>query len=198
LEDVKERQESTADQNPTKSKPQEVVLAAFAKSATSKPLTQANFEEHLARMLIEDMQPLATVERNGFSKFCAAVLPQFSLPSRRTMGRRLDDIYDAEKLSLMSTLSNKRWVSATADIWSAHKRAFMGVTIHFVHPETLQMVSSALVCRRFKGGHTAAKIAEILSSIFSEFRTESKLQNVVTERIQFFKGIQSLSHKGKR
>jgi len=196
LEDVKERQESTADQNPTKSKHQEVVLAAFAKSATSssKPLTQANFEEHLARMLIEDMQPLATVERNGFSKFCAAVLPQFSLPSRRTMGRRLDDIYDAEKLSLMSTLSNTRWVSATADIWSAHKRAFMGVTIHFVHPETLQMVSSALVCRRFKGGHTAAKIAEILSSIFSEFRIESKLQNVVTDNASNFSKAFSLFH----
>jgi len=160
MEDVNDSsaQSSTGDQNPSTSKRQGVVSEVFAKCKPAHNMTQAEFEENLVRMLVQDMQPLATVERNGFSKFCAAVLPQFSLPSRRTMGRRFDDVYAAERLSLMSTLSNTRWVSATADIWSAHKRAYMGVTLHFVHPETLQMVSCALVCRRFKGGHTATKI----------------------------------------
>lgn len=101
-------------------------METFSKCG-SKPhsMTQAEFEKNLACMLVEDMQPLATVERNGFSNFCAALLPQYSIPSRRAMGRRLDDMYAAEKLSLMSTLSKTRWVSATADIWSAHKRAYM-------------------------------------------------------------------------
>jgi hypothetical protein len=184
LEDVvAESSAGSVDKNPPKSMSQGMVLDTFAKCSSSKPMnmTQSEFEDNLARMLVEDMQPLATVERNGFRKFCAAVLPRFSLPSRRTMGRRLDDIYTAEKVSFISTLSNTRWMSATADIWSAHKRAYMGVTIHFVHPETLQMISSALVCRRFKGGHTGARIAEILTGIFSEFHIESKIQNVVTD-----------------
>ena len=42
--------------------------------AEQQSMTQAEFEDNLARMLVEDTQPLATVERNGFSKFCAAVL----------------------------------------------------------------------------------------------------------------------------
>ncbi len=186
---------SSTDQNPSVSKPkcQGLVSDIFSKRS-SKPLTQAEFEENLARMLVEDMQPLATVERSGFIKFCAAVLPQFTLPSRRTMGRRLDELYAAEKLSLMSTLSNTRWVSATADIWSSHKKAYMGVTIHFVHPETLQMVSSALACRRFKGAHTAPRIADILSSIFTEFHIESKLQNVVTDNASNFSKAFTLFH----
>jgi hypothetical protein len=184
---VPESSAGLVDKNPLKSMRQGMVLETFGK-CISKPMrmTQSEFEENLARMLVADMQPLATVERNGFMEFCAAVLPQFSLPSRRTMGRRLNDIYAAEKERLRSTLSNIRWVSATADIWSAHKRAYMGVTIHFVHTETLQMISSALVCRRFKGQHTGTKIAEMLTDIFSEFHIESKIQNVVTDNASNF------------
>ena len=62
----------------------------------------------------------------------------------------------------------------------------MGVTVHFVHPETFQMVSSALVCRHFKGSHTAQRIADMLSGIFSEFKIEFKLQNVVTDNASNF------------
>jgi len=62
----------------------------------------------------------------------------------------------------------------------------MGVIIHFVQPETLQMVSSALVCRRFKGEHTGAKIAHLLAGIFEEFQIDAKLQNVVTDNASNF------------
>jgi len=55
----------------------------------------------------------------------------------------------------------------------------MGITIHFVDPETLMMVSSALACRHFKGTHTGEKIGQMLASVFAEFNIESKVQNVV-------------------
>lgn len=122
-----------------------------------KRLKQSEFEGHLVEMLVEDMQPLATVERQGFRKFCGLVMPQYSLPSRRQAGRILNDMYEREK-KLMELLIDVRWISATADLWGAHKRAYMGVTIHFINPETLKMVSSALACRRFHGAHTAVAI----------------------------------------
>ena len=177
---------ASSDVKPVKSFRQALVAETLGKCSTTKTLSQAEFEDELARMLVEDMQPIATVERSGFQKFCSVVLPQFSLPSRRTTGRRLDEIYVQEKQKLLSVLSNTQWVSATADIWSAHKRAYMGVTIHFVQAETLQMVSSALVCRRFKGEHTGTRIARLLAEIFQEFQIEAKIQNVVTDNASNF------------
>ena len=148
--------------------------------------SQSAFEYHLVKMLIEDMQPLATVERRGFKRFCSLFLPRYSLPSRRKATRRLHELYEEEKAKLIDSLVKVRWVSATADIWSAHRRAYMGVTLHYVDPDTLTMVSSTLACRRFKGAHTGEQIAKCLASIFKEFKIESKLQNVVTDNAANF------------
>jgi hypothetical protein len=129
---------------------------------------------------------MATIERSGFRKFCINFLPRYTLPSRRTLNRRLCDVYEIEKAKLIAILDTTKWVSATADIWSSHKRSYLGVTVHFVHPLTLAMVSSVLTCRRFKGSHTGQAIGEMLSSIFSEFNITSKIQNVVTDNAANF------------
>ena len=52
----------------------------------------------------------------------ARYLPQYTLPSRRTAGRRLHDMYLVEKEKLIGKLATVHWMSATADIWSVHKR----------------------------------------------------------------------------
>lgn len=151
-----------------------------------KTITQAEFEMQIVYMLVEDMQPMAIVERSGFQKFCSVCLPQYALPSRRTVARRLDDVYKVEKKKMVDALEKARWVSATADIWSSHKRAFMGITVHFVDSDTLKMVSSALACRRFKGAHTGEAIGKMIYAIFKEFGIESKIQNVVTDNASNF------------
>jgi len=173
--------------NSVSAKKQATVDAAFKLPLLPVPRkSQSEFEHQLVLMLAEDMQPLAMVERGGFQKFCKLLLPQYTLPSRRTLGRRLSNIYEVEKEKLIAELAKARWVSTTADIWSAHKRSFMGVTIHYVQSETLEMESSFLVCRRFKGAHTEKAIAKILYSIFSEFNIVSKIQNVVTDNAANF------------
>jgi hypothetical protein len=137
-------------------------------------------------MLIEDMQPLSTVERHGFKKFCSFLLPGYSLPSRRSTSRWLHELYAVEKENMLKTLADIHWLSATADIWSAHRRAYMGLTLHYVDPTTLAMASSTLACRRFKGSHTGIEIRKILASIFQEFKITSKIQNVVTDNASNF------------
>lgn len=86
----------------------------------------------------------------------------------------------------MALLEAVRWVSATADIWSFHKRAFIGVTFHYVDPVTLKIVSSALACRRFKGKHTGIEIDQKLASIPKEFNILSKVLNVVMDNASNF------------
>lgn len=69
----------------------------WSSSNPMKHVSQVDFEEHLVNMLVEDMQPLAMVERQGFRKFCASVLSKYVLPSHRTLNRRLHDIHTREK-----------------------------------------------------------------------------------------------------
>ncbi len=165
----------------------DAVLQSQSQSTTAWiKKSQAEFENELVFLFVEDMQPMATVDRDGFRHFCSIFLPRYTLPSRRTLNRRLGDLYEIEKVRFMAVLDKTKWVSATADIWSAHKRSFLGVTIHFVDPETLKMVSAVLTCRRFKGAHTGQAIGEMLASIFLEFNITSKIQNVVTDNAANF------------
>lgn len=55
-------------------------------SQIRKALSQPEFEDELVKMLVRDMQPLATVERPGYVQFCSNCLPSYSLISRRTAG----------------------------------------------------------------------------------------------------------------
>lgn len=163
-------------------------------SATSSAnqIAQEQFNMALVEMFVEDMQPVATVERTGFKKFCSLVAPKCEMPSRRTLNRRLEDLYNQKKAHLISSLSGVAWMSATADIWSAHKRAYMGVTLNYVNHETIEMESIALGCRRFRGSHTGEAIAKCLRGIFDEYGVTSRILNVVTDNATNFSKAFSL------
>lgn len=171
------------DQLVTKKKRQVPIDIAIGKLHV---LTQAEFENSLVEMLVEDMQPLATVERPGFRKFCRRCIPQVHLMSRRTAGRRLDAMYDEAKTKFINELTKVRWMSCTADLWSSHKRSYIGVTVHYIDSKVLEMRSAVLSCRRFKGSHTGNEIGLKLQALFKEFKIANKIQNVVTDNAANF------------
>lgn len=70
-------------------------------------------------MLLEDMQPIATVERSGFQKFCARFLPHVSLPSRRTLTRQVSDAYKTSKQEMIAELQNVKHVCPAQPICGA-------------------------------------------------------------------------------
>lgn len=132
-------------------------------------------------MIVEDMQPLALVERSGFQKFCCNLLPHIQMPSRRTVSREIDALYEEKKHSLIMELEKIKYVSVTADLWSSHKRGFLGLTIHYVDEISVQRKSNVLACRRFKHSHTGEQIAKMMSEIFEEFQVASKITCCVTD-----------------
>ena len=88
-------------------------------ASTTTKVSQHEFQSGLLNVLLEDMQPIATVERSGFQKFCARFLPHVSLPSRRTLTRQVSDAYKTSKQEMIAELQNVKHVSWTADLWIA-------------------------------------------------------------------------------
>jgi hypothetical protein len=145
------------------------------------PVTQEKFNQSLLNMLVEDMQPLATVERTGFKKFCSIVTPEMNIPSRRSLGRYTDEAYSQAKAKLVETLDKVEFVSVSADLWSSHKRSFIGMTVHFIDEQTLQRNSNVLTCQRMKHAHTGEVIARKMIDVFDEFHINSKVVTCVTD-----------------
>lgn len=135
---------------------------------TSSTLDQTKFDQLILNYVVNGMRPLSTVEdpdfRNLFTKMDFGV----SIMSRRTLGRKLDDMYLDINSKVKETIKFQNYVCTTADIWSSKSRSFMGVTAHWID-EHLERQSAALACRRLKGSHTYDKTAETLFDINSEF-----------------------------
>jgi hypothetical protein len=73
------------------------------------------------------------------------------------------------------------YLGATSDIWSAHHKSFIAVTIHWFDPETKARFNCLLTLRRFKFNHTYNRIAKRLYKILSDFGILEKTFSMTTD-----------------
>ncbi|KAH9687240.1 putative AC transposase [Citrus sinensis] len=85
-------------------------------------------------MIIMGKLPLSFVDNKGFRHFCSVAIPQFVMPSRRTIGRDVMELFLEEKTMLKSLIcNNKQQVSLTTDLWtSVQNMSYMVITAHFI------------------------------------------------------------------
>lgn len=76
--------------------------------------------------------------------------PQFNVPSMRTLTRDIDSSFRKCKVDLTNTLHALKTVATTADSWSAHNRSFLGMTVHWIDPESLERKHGTLACHELK------------------------------------------------
>jgi len=107
----------------------------------------------LAEYVIEDMRPLSTVESPAFRKLINSMCPT-QLPDRKSFTAYLDTVYDSMVDKVKNTLQKIGIVSTTVDVWTAHHRSFLGITAHWIDPDTLQRCKAAIACARMIGRHT--------------------------------------------
>ncbi|KAH9801406.1 BED-type domain-containing protein [Citrus sinensis] len=74
----------------------------------------------VTKRIIMGELPLSFVDNKGFRHFCSVAIPQFVMPSRRTIGRDVMELFLEEKAMLQSLIcNNKQRVSLTTDLWTS-------------------------------------------------------------------------------
>lgn len=140
--------------------------------------------------VIQEMRPLATVEKPAFHKMLTGINPSINVMCRKTLSVRLDKRLDQMKDILKSQLSDVNYVCTTADIWTVNNKSYMGMTMHYIKAdksEEVSRVSAALSCRRFLGSHTFEHIAELISDIHSDYGLHvDKISATVTDNASNF------------
>ena len=82
---------------------------------------------------------------------------------------------------LKEKLSTITFVCTTADCWTARRRSFMGITVHWIEPETLQRSGACLGIRQITGSHTYDVLAKTIESVGEEFGILDKISRCVTD-----------------
>ena len=71
-------------------------------------------------------------------------------------------------------MRNVDHTATTTDCWSVRRRSIIGVTAHWVDPESLTRCSAPLACRQLRGSHTFDALAGALNDIHSEYGSRNK------------------------
>ncbi|XP_076625083.1 uncharacterized protein LOC143343753 [Colletes latitarsis] len=157
----------------------------YNKTFQWQQLTQENLNRDITNYILHSMAPLRTVEDPYFLKIFENLnISDYGtrIMSRRDLTYHIRELFNENISKVKNSLKELKFVCTTADIWSARGSSFLGVTAHWIEPQTLERKSVALACRRFAGIHSYDKIAERLEEIHVDFDLNfPKLTATVTD-----------------
>lgn len=158
----------------------------FSSSSPAKTISSTELNKLVAAFIVEEMQPLSTVEAPTFRNIVSKIpvtgkKPGAVLPDRKTFASFLDNAYMEMETELKKSFADLEYVSTTADLWTAQNKSFLGITVHWIDPATLHRKKAAIACRRFRGRHTYDTIAAELEQIHSSFALCGKITATVTD-----------------
>uniref|UniRef100_A0AAY5KS23 HAT C-terminal dimerisation domain-containing protein n=1 Tax=Esox lucius TaxID=8010 RepID=A0AAY5KS23_ESOLU len=176
--------------HPRKAKPVDTLEVSQAPPAKQQRLdfnrivSQGQINKAIARYVVENMQPVSTVESPAFRQLvsmitCSGDTQQMG---RKTFSNYLDKEYSKMESELKTTFEGLDYIATTADIWSAHNKSFLGMTAHWINTATLQRQKAALACKRIKGRHTYDVIAAEIDHIHSLYGLSTKVTATVTDK----------------
>lgn len=145
---------------------------------------QEQFNVDMVNYFTHSMIPLRCVENPYFLKtFENFDIRKYGLNiiTRRNLSRLLCDSYENEAQDIKRELVKTNYICTTVDIWSGHRRSFLGVIDYWIDAENLQRKSRALAYRRFAGVHSNERIAELLHEIHTTFVIGSKIVATVSD-----------------
>lgn len=169
----------------TLTSPQQNTVASFFVKETKKLPPDSKRAKELTHDLVtfiaEDMRPINTVEGRGFVRFMRRAVPEYTVPSRRTVARKITALASSGREELKQQLTNVEYVCLTLDFWtSIANDGYLGVTCHYID-ETWKLKSLILETKKSNQSHNSKHIAELLNDVRSRWGLVDKVVAYVTD-----------------
>ena len=119
-------------------------------------------------MVTDSLLPISFVEQPSFKALIYACQPGVELPTRYSITKGLEKRQEISMAGVKDVMAKVEWIATTTDCWSAHRRLYLGVTAHWLSPDSFNRESAALACRRIMGRHNYKCLAENLKTLHSD------------------------------
>ena len=113
-------------------KDRQTTLKDFSQRSIPLPdAEQESITRKLALLCAVDLKPLSLVEGSGFKSFCEALNSRYKVPTRKTVSKYLQSIYEDENEKLITKVKDSP-VSVTTDMWTSNcMQGYITLTGHF-------------------------------------------------------------------
>uniref|UniRef100_A0A182N6P6 BED-type domain-containing protein n=1 Tax=Anopheles dirus TaxID=7168 RepID=A0A182N6P6_9DIPT len=151
-----------------------------------KPLSTANkkvIDRKLLYVFCNHALPFRLVEEHDVKDLFATLCPNYSLPSRKTLGDTMLSVeYEDVLAKVQCYFSNAYSVCLTTDGWTdINNQSYLAATAHFIHEPDCKIKSLLLECGPFDEKHSSENIANWLNSIMDKFKITDKVCAIVTD-----------------
>jgi hypothetical protein len=161
-------------------------MNASVASNRNKMLAQADIDRMILDFAIEGLLPYRFVSLPSFNRIIKAISPKFNVMSESTLKRRYADLATTITQNLKSIFGDLSFVATTTDGWSMRGRSFIGVTAHWIDPNTITRRWAALSCERLQGSHSYNVLAGAINSIHTKFGIAKKVVATTTDNASNF------------
>ncbi|XP_074603936.1 E3 SUMO-protein ligase ZBED1-like [Brevipalpus obovatus] len=123
-------------------------------------------------MIVKDNLPFDHVGGSGFELLMKELAPHYQVPNRKSIGRRIDVLYDEMFQLKQAEVSALKNISITFDLWkdTQNQVSYIGVTGHYIKDWKLNSV--LLSCMNMAVRHTSANIINSLNEVLESWKIE--------------------------
>lgn len=162
---------------PDSIKQQKITDLLFSPSVTVKK--QEMITESLVRYIAKDMLPLSSVDGIGFLEFMRTVSPNYEVPCRNTIKRRMLGLYLTEKNRVASDLNGIDFIALTTDCWTSRSNeSYISITAHGITNEW-KIVNYIITTELMDERHTSINLKEKLLDIIKDWNIYIKVVCIV-------------------
>lgn len=149
----------------------------FSPSVTVK--RQNAITDSLVQFIAKDMMPLSTVDGVGFVEFMNKVSPNYEVPSRFTIKRRIQGLYQTEKHKVANEIQIIDSIALTTDCWTSRTmESYISVTAHGITKDW-KLVNYILTTELMDERHTSMHLKYKLIEIMKEWEIYTKTVCIV-------------------
>ena len=142
-------------------------------------------EDYVIDFVVNGHHELSIVDEESFKKLVQHLDPSFQM-SRRTLQRRIDDLFKLKQRRLHDVLKESKFKMAiTTDDWrSTAIRSYAVVTIHFIDI-TGKLRHFMLDFRRHQHPHSGKSLSNLLEDVLMTAAIDGKLVSVTTDNAAY-------------
>lgn len=126
-------------------------------------------------MIAFDMLPLSFGEGPGVKQFVKTIIPDYAIPCRTVITKRIGNMYDGLKHQIMQSLIDFSSVVLTTDAWSSRTAtSYVTVTLHAID-ENWGLRSFTLDTLELSERHTGENLREHLTKVIADWKISDKV-----------------------
>jgi len=127
---------------------------------------QEQITDSVVKFIAKDMLPLSIVDGVGFVELMKKVSPNYEIPSRFTIKRRIQGLYQTEKHKVATEIQSIDSIALTTDSWTSKSmESYISVTAHGITMDwnlVNYIVTSELIDERHTSIHLKDKLVDIM------------------------------------